>query len=57
MKEKNTLSVSCCESGIETAGTVTAWTETAWVVRQNCDCLDCGAELRLPGLRGGMLGL
>ena len=50
MKEKNTLFVLCCESGIETAGTVTAWTETAWVVRQNCDCLDCGAELRLPGL-------
>ena len=54
MKEKNTLSVSCCETELRLpglgGGVESAWTVTAWVVRRSCDCREREAELRLPGL-------
>ena len=49
MKEKNTLSVSCCEAepGLPGLGGGTA---AAWAVKRSRDCLRCEVELRLPGL-------
>lgn len=49
MKEKNTLSVSCCETELRLPG-LGGGTAAAWAVKQSRDCLRCEAELRLPGL-------
>lgn len=44
MKEKNTLSVSCCETELRLPGLGAECLD--------CNCLGCEAELRVPGLRG-----